>query len=113
MIGGLFAGTDESPGVVITKENTNYKFYRGMASINAFSDRALKTEESADLEGYTPEGTETLIPYKGSVLKIVNNLVGGLRSSMTYLNSSNLAEFRKNAEFVLLTDSSKRESKYK
>jgi IMP dehydrogenase len=113
MIGGLFAGTDESPGVVITKENTNYKFYRGMASINAFSDRALKTDEAADLEGYTPEGTETLIPYKGSVLKIVNNLVGGLRSSMTYLNSSNLMEFRKNAEFVLLTDSSKRESKYK
>ena len=113
MIGGLFAGTDESPGVVITKENVNYKFYRGMASINAFSDKALKTEEAADLEGYTPEGTEALIPYKGSVLKIVNNLMGGLRSSMTYLNSKDLMEFKKNAEFVLLTDSSKRESKYK
>jgi IMP dehydrogenase len=84
-----------------------------MASINAFSDKASKTDESVDLEGYTPEGTETLIQYKGSVTKIVNNLVGGLRSAMTYLNAKNIAEFRKNAEFVLLTDSGKRESKYK
>ena len=113
MIGGLLAGTDESPGVVITKENTNYKFYRGMASVNAYSDRALKTEEAADLEGYTPEGTETLIPYKGSVIKIINNLMGGLRSAMTYLNAKSISEFRKNAEFVLLTDSAKKESKYK
>jgi IMP dehydrogenase len=113
MVGGLLAGTDESPGVIITKENVNYKFYRGMASINAFSDKASKTDESVDLEGYTPEGTETLIQYKGSVTKIVNNLVGGLRSAMTYLNAKNIAEFRKNAEFVLLTDSGKRESKYK
>ena len=113
MIGGLFAGTDESPGVIVTKESTNYKFYRGMASVNAFSDRALKTEEAADLEGYTPEGTETMIPYKGTVIKIINNLMGGLRSAMTYTNSKNLKEFQKNAEFVLLTSSSKGESKYK
>ncbi len=113
MIGGLFAGTEESPGVVITKENVNYKFYRGMASINAYSDRALKTEEAADLEGYTPEGMEMLIPYKGSVLKIINNLLGGLRSSMTYLNADNIKEFQKNAQFVILTDSGRKESKYK
>lgn len=113
MIGGLFAGTDESPGIIITKENVNYKFYRGMASINAYADRSLKTEEAADLEGYTPEGAETLIPYRGSVLKILNNLMGGLRSSMTYLNAKNIGELQKNAEFVLLTDSGKRESKYK
>jgi IMP dehydrogenase len=113
MIGGLFAGTDESPGVIITKENINYKFYRGMASVNAFSDRSLKTDEAADLEGYTPEGTETLIQYKGSVVKIVNNLLGGLRSAMTYLNAANLKDFKKNAEFVVLTEAGKRESKYK
>ena len=67
----------------------------------------------ADLEGYTPEGTETMIPYKGTVIKIINNLMGGLRSAMTYINSKNLKEFQKNAEFVLLTSSSKGESKYK
>lgn len=112
MVGGLFAGTDESPGAIVTKENQNYKFYRGMASINAYSDRAIKEEETVDLEGYTPEGTEKLIPYKGSVVKIVNNMVGGLRSAMTYLNSENLKDFRRNASFVRLTESGKKESKY-
>jgi IMP dehydrogenase/GMP reductase len=54
-----------------------------------------------------------MIPYKGTVIKIINNLMGGLRSAMTYINSKNLKEFQKNAEFVLLTSSSKGESKYK
>ncbi|MCL4400642.1 MAG: IMP dehydrogenase [Candidatus Parvarchaeota archaeon] len=112
MIGGLFAGTDESPGVIVTKSSTNYKFYRGMASIDAFSDKSLRTNETADLEGYTPEGTETLVPYRGSVTKIVTNLVGGVKSAMTYLNSRNLEEFRKNAQFVKLTEAGKKESKY-
>lgn len=112
MIGGLFAGTDESPGTIVTKSNVNYKFYRGMASIDAFSDRSVRTNEIADLEGYTPEGTETLVPYRGSVTKIIMNLVGGVKSAMTYLNARNLEEFRKNAEFVRLTEAGKRESKY-
>ena len=112
MIGGLFAGTDESPGSIVTKSNVNYKFYRGMASINAFADKSFKTNDNPDLEGYTPEGTEMLVPYKGSVTKIVNNLVGGLKSAMTYLNSKNLKEFRQNARFVKLTEAGKKESKY-
>lgn len=112
MIGGLFAGTDESPGTIVTKSNVNYKFYRGMASINAFSDKSLRTNESADLEGYTPEGTETLVPYRGTVTKIVANLVGGVKSAMTYLNSKDLTEFKKNAQFVKLTEAGKKESKY-
>jgi IMP dehydrogenase len=112
MIGGMFAGTDESPGSIVTKAGTNYKFYRGMASINAFADKSSKLNEDSHLEGYTPEGTETLVPYKGSVTKIVNNLIGGLRSAMTYLNSRNLSDLRKKAKFVRLTEAGKKESKY-
>ncbi len=112
MIGGLLAGTDESPGSIVTKSNVNYKFYRGMASINAFADKSSKMQDLVNIEEYTPEGTETLIPYKGSATKIINNLIGGLRSAMTYLNAENLQEFQKNASFVGLTDAGKKESKY-
>lgn len=112
MIGSLIAGTDESPGSIVTKSNSNYKFYRGMASVNAFASKALKLDEDVDIGGYTPEGTEMLIPYKGSAIKIINNLVGGLRSAMTYLGAANIEEFRKNARFVKLTEAGKRESKY-
>ncbi len=112
MIGSLLAGTDESPGSIVTKSNQNFKFYRGMASINAFSDKALRTNEEIDIESYTPEGTEMLIPYKGSASKILHNLVGGLKSAMTYLNAKDLKDFRNNASFVRLTEAGKKESKY-
>jgi len=112
MIGSLLAGTDESPGLIVTKENKNYKLYRGMASISAYADKVSKLNEIAEIEGYTPEGTEMLIEYRGSAVKIVNNLVNGLRSAMTYLNARNLDEFRRNARFVRLTDAGKKESKY-
>ena len=112
MIGSLLAGTDESPGFIVTKENKNYKLYRGMASISAYADKTSKLNEIAEIEGYTPEGTEMLIEYRGSAVKIVNNLVNGLRSAITYLNARNLDEFRRNARFVRLTDAGKKESKY-
>ena len=112
MIGSLLAGTDESPGLIVTKENKNYKLYRGMASISAYADKASKLNEIVEIEGYTPEGTEMLIEYRGSAVKIVNNLVNGLRSAMTYLNARNLDEFRRNARFVRLTEAGKKESKY-
>ncbi len=112
MIGGLLAGTDESPGSIITKESVNYKFYRGMASIDAFADMSSKINDIVDIEGYTPEGTEKLVSYRGTAVKIINNLVGGLRSAMTYLNASTLKEFRTNARFVALTEAGKKESKY-
>ncbi|MGC8699377.1 MAG: IMP dehydrogenase [Candidatus Micrarchaeia archaeon] len=112
MIGSLFAGTDESPGSIVAKENKSYKLYRGMASISAYADKSSRQSELVDIEGYTPEGTEMLIEYKGSVVKVVNSLVNGLKSAMTYLNARNLNEFRKNAEFVKLTEAGKKESKY-
>lgn len=112
MIGSLLAGTDESPGRIVTKENKNYKLYRGMASISAYADKAARQNELVDIEGYTPEGTEMLIEYKGSAVKIISNLVNGLKSAMTYLNAKNIEEFRKHAKFVRLTEAGKKESKY-
>jgi len=112
MVGSLLAGTDESPGSIVTKENRNYKLYRGMASISAYADKTSKLNEIVDIEGYTPEGTEMLVEYKGSAVKIVNNLVNGLRSAMTYLNARNLKEFREHANFVKLTEAGMKESKY-
>jgi IMP dehydrogenase len=112
MLGGLVAGTDESPGSVVSKSGSNYKFYRGMASVNAYANRSARTGEEVDVGEYTPEGTEALIPYRGSAAKIVKDMVGGLRSAMTYLNSSNIREFQKNASFVRLTEAGRRESKY-
>ncbi len=112
MIGGLFAGTDETPGMMVTKEGRNYKLYRGMASIDAYLDRGLRLNEEVDIEGYTPEGTEMLVPYKGPVYKIIDNLIGGLRSAMTYLNAPDIPTLHKNAKFVKLTEAGKKESKY-
>ncbi|MCW1293865.1 MAG: IMP dehydrogenase [Candidatus Parvarchaeota archaeon] len=112
MVGSILAGTDETPGVTVTRNGENYKFYRGMASINAFYDRGERMGLETEIGEYTPEGTETLVQYKGSVVKIIYNLVGGLRSAMTYLNARNLAELRKNASFVRLTAAGRLESKY-
>jgi IMP dehydrogenase len=112
MIGGLIAGTDESPGAIVNRTGSNYKFYRGMASIRSYSDKATRIGEEVDVGGYTPEGAETLIPYKGSAVNIMNNLIGGLRSAMTYVSSSNIKEFQKNVSFVKISEASKRESKY-
>ncbi|MBE5729527.1 IMP dehydrogenase, partial [Candidatus Parvarchaeota archaeon] len=81
-------------------------------SINAFYDKGEKTGVTSEIGEYTPEGTEMLVPYKGTVIKIINNLIGGLRSAMTYLNAKNLDEFKKNASFVRLTEAGKSESKY-
>jgi IMP dehydrogenase len=112
MVGGLIAGTDESPGAIVNRTGSNYKFYRGMASVRAYSDKATRIGEDVDVGSYTPEGSETLIPYKGSAVNIMNNLIGGLRSAMTYVNSSNIREFQRNASFVKISEASKRESKY-
>ncbi|MGC8586540.1 MAG: IMP dehydrogenase [Candidatus Micrarchaeia archaeon] len=112
MVGSLLAGTDESPGSIVTKENKSYKLYRGMASISAYAEKASKLNELFDIEGYTPEGTELLIEYKGSATKILLNLANGLRSAMTYINARNINEFQANASFVKLTPAGMKESKY-
>ena len=112
MVGGLIAGTDESPGSIVSRSGANFKFYRGMASVNAYANRSARTGEEVDVGEYTPEGTEALIPYRGSAVKIVRDLVGGLRSAMTYMNAHDIRGFRAGASFVRLTEAGRKESKY-
>jgi IMP dehydrogenase len=107
MIGSLLAGTDESPGVSITKNGKKYKIYRGMASFYASLGRKMREEGTLniddDLNDYVPEGVEALVEYKGSVVEIVRHLLGGLRSGFSYCGARNIDELHKNAEFIKMT----------
>jgi len=115
MIGSLFAGTDESPGEVELYQGRSYKSYRGMGSLGAMSgkqgssDRYFQ-EDTKDAEKLVPEGIEGRVPYKGSVLNIVYQLVGGLRSSMGYTGCSTIAEMRSKPKFMRITNAGVRES---
>lgn len=120
MIGSLFAGTEESPGPTILREGARYKLTRGMASLAATVDRRVReTGRSGPredevieevIEESVPEGVEGLIPYKGRVDEVIKQLVGGLRSGMSYSGAHNLAELRKKAEFIRITSAGHRES---
>jgi IMP dehydrogenase len=107
MIGSLLAGTDESPGVSITKNGKRYKIYRGMASFYASLGRKIREEGTLaideDLNDYVPEGVEALVEYKGSVIEIVRHLLGGLRSGFSYCGARNIDELHRNAEFIRMT----------
>ncbi len=115
MIGSLFAGTEEAPGEVELYQGRSYKTYRGMGSLGAMaqqygsSDRYFQDESSAP-EKLVPEGIEGRVPYKGSVLAIIHQLVGGLRSSMGYVGCHNMQEMRTKPEFVRVTSAGLRES---
>jgi IMP dehydrogenase len=114
MIGSLFAGTDESPGETVFRRGLRYKVFRGMASTGAAEVRR-QLERSADVldelaATVVPEGVEAVVPYRGSVAHLLHQLVGGLRSGMSYLSAPDLATLRKNARFVRQTDSGRRES---
>jgi len=92
MLGNLLAGTDEAPGKIIKgRDNQLYKVYRGSAS---FGDKALRGEETRNVEG-----EETLVPYKGSVIRVVNNLLDGIRSGFSYGGATNIAELQEMIEF--------------
>jgi IMP dehydrogenase len=120
MIGSLFAGTEESPGATILREGVRYKLTRGMASLGATVDRRVREsgvkgrEEDSVLEEVVeeevPEGVEGLIPYKGRVEDVVKQLVGGLRSGMSYSGAHNMAELRDRAEFIRITSAGYKES---
>ncbi|HEX7032080.1 MAG TPA: IMP dehydrogenase [Nitrososphaera sp.] len=108
MVGSLFGGTDESPGKTLVKNGKKYKMYRGMASFYASLGRKYREEgpevvDSDDLNDYVPEGVEAMVPYKGSVVEIVRQLVGGLRSGLSYCGAKTIAEMQKNAEFIRIT----------
>jgi IMP dehydrogenase len=111
MIGGLFAGTEESPGETVLFQGRSYKVYRGMGSLGAMQsakDRYMQAEvESSKL---VPEGVEGRVPYKGPLADSMHQLVGGVRSGMGYVGCTDLAELRRKAKFVRITGAGLRES---
>ncbi len=115
MIGGLFAGTEESPGEVELYQGASYKSYRGMGSLGAMSqpqgssDRYFQ-DTASELEKLVPEGIEGRVPYKGSLVTILYQLAGGLRAAMGYTGSRNIEELRTRPHFVRITTSGVRES---
>jgi len=110
MLGNLLAGTDEAPGDIVDGEGNKqyhpngkkFKMYRGSASM---SDKALRNEKTKHIEG-----EETLVPYKGSVTKVVNDLLDGIRSGMSYSGSHTISELQEDAEFIEITAAGFRES---
>jgi len=115
MLGGLLAGTDESPGEVEIFQGRSYKSYRGMGSLGAMaskqgsSDRYFQ-EETQDPDKLVPEGIEGRVPYKGPLVNVISQLVGGLRSSMGYMGCGTIDEMRTRPEFVRITNAGVRES---
>jgi IMP dehydrogenase len=113
MIGGLFAGVDESPGEKVLYEGRSYKMYRGMGSLEAMKkgskDRYFQDAED-DLQKLVPEGIEGRVPYKGPLGDTVYQMIGGLRSAMGYCGARTISELKTNARFVRMTDAGLRES---
>ena len=115
MLGGMFAGTEESPGEIELYQGSTYKSYRGMGSIGAMSlaqgssDRYFQ-DVSQGAEKLVPEGIEGRVPYKGPVNTIIHQLIGGLRSCMGYTGCATITELHKKAEFVQITNAGMRES---
>ena len=114
MMGGMFAGTEEAPGEVFLYQGRSYKSYRGMGSLGAMADgsadRYFQSDIVANAEKLVPEGIEGQVPYKGSVLAILHQLTGGIRSSMGYLGCKTIAELHEKANFVEITSAGVRES---
>lgn len=113
MIGGLFAGVDESPGEKVLYEGRSYKLYRGMGSIEAMrvgsKDRYFQDAED-DIQKLVPEGIEGRVPYKGPLGDTVYQMVGGLRSAMGYSGTRSIAELKEKGRFLRMTDAGLRES---
>jgi IMP dehydrogenase len=113
MIGGMFAGTEESPGETELYQGRTYKAYRGMGSLGAMqqgaADRYFQNAEDAT-EKLVPEGVEGRVPYKGGVVPLIQQLMGGLRAAMGYLGCESINEMRSKAEFVEITAAGIRES---
>lgn len=115
MIGGLFAGTEESPGETILYQGRTYKLYRGMGSLEAMREREgsrnrYGQDESTDQRKLVPEGIEGRVPHKGPLTYIVAQLVGGVRAGMGYCGCRTMAELQENARFMRVSDASLQES---
>lgn len=113
MMGSMFAGTEEAPGEVILFQGRSYKSYRGMGSLGAMADGSADRyfQDSANnADKLVPEGIEGRVPYKGSVLAILYQMVGGVRSSMGYCGCASIQDLHDKAEFVEITSAGMRES---
>jgi IMP dehydrogenase len=115
MLGGLFAGTDEAPGEIELYQGRSYKSYRGMGSLGAMSQKQGSSdryfqEATDEVEKLVPEGIEGRVPYKGSVVAIIYQLMGGLRSSMGYVGAADIQTMRTRPRFVRITGAGMRES---
>jgi IMP dehydrogenase len=112
MIGSLFAGTDESPGDMVLYQGRSYKVYRGMGSLGAMKKGSKDRygQGGAADEKLVPEGIEGRVPYRGSLVTILHQLVGGLRSGMGYTGSTTVDELRTKAKFIKITSQGLRES---
>jgi IMP dehydrogenase len=111
MLGGLFAGTDESPGETVLYQGRTFKTYRGMGSLGAMSDatRDRYSQQDVDASKLVPEGIEGRVPSKGSLSGVVTQLVGGLRSGMGYCGCRNIKELKTRAKFMRVTQAGHRE----
>jgi IMP dehydrogenase len=114
MLGNLLAGTDEAPGEVVMYQGRSYKIYRGMGSLEVMkesksSDRYFQ-ESSAPVAKLVPEGIEGMVPYKGSVVSIVQMVVGGLKSGMGYTGCRTIEDLQKNARFIRISAAGLKES---
>jgi IMP dehydrogenase len=113
MIGGLFAGVEESPGEKVLYEGRSYKVYRGMGSLEAMkkgsSDRYFQDMEEG-LPKLVPEGIEGRVPYKGPLSDTVFQMIGGLRSAMGYCGASNILEMKTKTKFLKMSEAGLRES---
>jgi IMP dehydrogenase len=113
MMGGLFAGTEEAPGEIELFQGRSYKSYRGMGSLGAMqqgsSDRYFQDSEN-NADKLVPEGVEGRVPYKGTVLAVIHQMMGGLRASMGYLGCASVEEIHQKAQFVQISNAGMRES---
>ena len=109
MLGNLLAGTEESPGASVTRGGRQYKVYRGMASLWTSAERRDMPQDDELLSEIVPEGIEATVPYRGKVAAVLTQLIGGLRSGMSYCGATTLGELRANARFIRVTEAGVRE----
>ena len=113
MLGGLFAGTEEAPGEIELYQGRSFKTYRGMGSIGAMTERQDANryfQEDVSSEKLVPEGIEGRVPFKGWVISVINQLIGGLRQSMGYVGSKTIADMQENCQFIEITNAGMTES---
>ena len=114
MIGSMFAGTEESPGEVELYQGRSYKSYRGMGSLGAMTTRHGSSDryfqEGSEADKLVPEGIEGRVPFKGSLSPVINQLLGGIRSSMGYTGCATIEDMRTKPEFVRVTNAGMAES---